>query len=394
MNQRPAYLQNIGTPDLAERAAEGIGSSRPPHLVTGNNAFVLVDAAGNEQRAQTTFLDVCIADVSDVMCKMYYGDENGPKKWAPDSTDAPACWSANGVAPSADAISPQSARCDSCRWNRRGEGGAVSMDGKPTKACRDEKWFAFLIAGVQFPIQYRLTPGSFTNFRAYTEVFKGKAINMSQVFTRLAFEPDTNGVLTFAVSPTGYIDEGTAGLYLKVKEAKAADVLVGRTDRPRQVAISDNRRETVLSDGTVVAKVIEQQAQPQGFQPAPFGAGTAAPQANQASTAGGALQATTQGNQRGTQSEAPRRRRRTADQIKADEAAAAGGGALPGAAAFGSPAAGGQTAPFAQPQQAAQGGAFGAAPATAQQGTFGIQNNAPPPPSELDSALDQLFKGQ
>ncbi len=372
MNQLPAYLAQIQSTGLAARAAEGIGSSLPPHISIGSNTFTMVDSAGNEQQAQTTFLDVCIADISDVMCKMYYGDANGPKKWTPGSTDPPACWSANGVAPSTEAISPQSPRCDTCRWNQRGT--ATSLEGKPTKACRDEKRMAVLVQGVPIGLQFTLTPGSFVNFRDYTEMFKGKPIDMCHVFTRLQFEQGASGILTFSLSPLGYIDEATAGLYVKARNNKEFDMLVGRNDRPRLAAGEPARQIAARTDTTVLPPA-QMQAQPQGFQPAPFAAPpdanvAAAPQPN-AQTA-----------------EAPRRRRRTAEQIAADNAAAnagkapaASGGQAGGAfAGFGGAPVGGPTAaPFAQPAPAA--------------GGFGIQN-APPPPSDLNASLDALFGGQ
>ncbi len=222
MNQLPAHLANLPASGLAARAAEGIGSALPPHISIRGNQFTLVDAAGNKQTAQTTFLDVCIADISDVMCKQYYEND-----WSPDSDDPPACWSANGVAPSVEAVSPQAARCDQCQWNVRGS-DVSRLSGKAIKACRDEKWLAVLVVGVPMPLQLKLTPGSFTNFRGYVEMFKGKPIDMCHVFTRLQFEADKNGVLTFTLSPEGYIDAKMAAFYMQVLGAKASDVLVGR----------------------------------------------------------------------------------------------------------------------------------------------------------------------
>lgn len=358
MNQLPAHLQNLPASGLAARAAEGIGSARPPHLLTANGAFVMVDAAGNEQRAQTTFLDVCVADISDVMCKQYYGDENGPKKWDPNSTDPPACWSANGIAPSVEAISPQSPRCDSCEWNKRGS--AVAMDGKtPTKACRDEKWLAILIAGVPMPLQMKLTPGSFTNWRAYVEIFKGKPIDMCHVFTRLGFEAGANGVLTFALSPVGYIDPNVAAMYVQMRNGKASDVLVGRTDRPRLTA------GTPANTGQEIATM---RTLPTDSTPAQVAEAT----------------------QPAGEQQPARRRRRTVEQIAADNAAAAGGapqtqpaGVAPGMAggAFGNPSTTTPAAPFAQPSPAGGG----------QAAPFGIAQNPPPPPAGLDASLDALF---
>jgi len=104
--QLPAYLQQRQSRAVNERAAAGIGSSMPPHISIQGNSFTLIDAAGNEQN-EGGVIEVCIADVSDVTCKRYYGD----KKWTPDSKDPPVCWSSNGLGPSRDATTPQNSIC-------------------------------------------------------------------------------------------------------------------------------------------------------------------------------------------------------------------------------------------------------------------------------------------
>lgn len=378
MNQLPTYLQQLQPSGLAARAAEGIGSALPPHISIRGNAFTLVDAAGNKQTAQTTFLDVCIADISDVMCKQFYEND-----WSPDSDEPPACWSANGVAPSVEAIKPQSATCATCPQNVRGS-DVSRLSNKPIKACRDEKWLAVLVPGVPMPLQLKLTPGSFTNFRGYVEMFKGKPIDMCHVFTRLQFEANKNGVLTFTVSPTGYIDQPTAEMYVKMKTLKASDVLVGRTDQPRlpagNAATQGGTGQAPLLARPDLTGTSVMQNQPQGFQPAPFG------DANTAVPPNTALQNVTQGQ---VANQPIRRRRRTAEQIAADNAAA--GGQTTVATGFAQPGAQqSMAAPFAQgPAPAGQfgGPAAGAPP-------FGIAVNAPPPPAGLDDALNQLFKGQ
>ena len=69
--QLPAHLQGRQIKSLTERAAEGMGSTLPPHISIRGNSFTFVDAAGNEYQPVLTF-DAAIVDVSDVMCKRYY----------------------------------------------------------------------------------------------------------------------------------------------------------------------------------------------------------------------------------------------------------------------------------------------------------------------------------
>ena len=231
MSDLPSYLQTRATKAVATRAAEGIGGSLPPHISIRGNRFTLVDAAGNKKQVDELFLDGCFVDVSDVMCKQFYENPD----WTPDSNDPPTCWSANGIAPSRDASTPQAATCAVCDWNVRGSAHS-KVSGKAVKACRDEKWAAF--APAKFPgmlFQLKVTPGSFKAWSAYVKKFEGQSTDLSDVVTRVTFAPDTNGQLLFEA--TSYIDEAT----YKVREAalvgKNTDVLVGRNDVPRQGAL-------------------------------------------------------------------------------------------------------------------------------------------------------------
>jgi hypothetical protein len=222
----PDYLTKTQLPRLSDRATEGMGSSLPPHVSIQGNQFTLIDKSGEEHAVDTKHLDIIIIDLSDVLCKLYYG-----KKWAEDSKDPPLCWSSNGIAASREAIEPQNAeggyQCNSCEWNKRGS--AQGLKGVAIKACRDEKWLGVLIEGYGDMIfQFRVTPGSFTNWKAYAEKFAKQPFDIKDVVTRLQFV--SNGVLTF--HPVNYITAEQAALRNKLVTSKATDGIVGRLDQP------------------------------------------------------------------------------------------------------------------------------------------------------------------
>lgn len=323
--QLPAYLVNNRTPRLAERATEGMGSPLPPHISIASNRFTLVDAAGQEKPIETLHLDVCVADRSDVMCKLYYG-----KDYEPGSTDPPLCFSANGIAPSREATQPQSATCQECKWNVRGS--AVSkLTGAAIKACRDEVWLAVIVPSHDMIFQFRITPGSFKNWKNYAEKFKNQPFDITDVVTRLQFEQNANGVITFM--PVNYIDEPTAVMRLKAVQTKSTDIFVGRNDQP-------------------IAAL-----------PAPAHVPAAAPPPNPAPPAAFGATPTPAFGQPAAQ-EPPRQRR----QRKVAEPAAPGNGA--------------PAAPAAAP----------AAPFRPTEAPFGIQQNAPAPPQNIADEMSNFFK--
>lgn len=372
--QLPAHLAGRNLPRLADKAVAGIGSAMPPHISIQGNSFTLVDATGRQQPAGAT-LTCCIVDVSDHNCKRYYAD-----KWKPDSKDPPLCWSANGVAPSREALEPQSPTCAACDWNVRGsETSAIS--GVAIKACRDEKWLAVLIPQIpNMLFQLVLTPGSFKNWRAFVQPFLDDGtVDMKDVLTTLAFQPQVNGVLTFAAA--NFIDVAVADVRDKALLGKQTDALVGRNDVPRQAALAAPQQVQQPASGTAQLQPATEQP---GQQFGQFSAGAGSPSATQSHT--------------GAAPEPQRRRRRTQAEIQADAAAKAA------QAPAGQPA--GQQAPFsAMPQQLAQQAPFGAASPQTQQPAqqpgllaqpagggagFGMATGVAPNP-ELTAALDSVF---
>ena len=257
MTNLPDYLRDIPSSGIAERALEGLGSSMPPHISIRGNEFTLIDATKNEIQVDTKYLDVNIADVSDVLCKQYFG-----KEYVDGDDNPPMCWSSNGVGPSSQAMQPQARTCAECKWNVKGS-ATSKLSGAAIKACRDEKYTAVFPIGENLPAEMlfrlKVTPGSFNNWTAYIERCISNRADISHLVTRLTFEPKKNGVLMFA--PQSYINADSAALLKKARAAKATDVLVGRNDRPRTAALPAPENKPVLSPLPSV--------QEQGFLPTP-----------------------------------------------------------------------------------------------------------------------------
>lgn len=385
----PAHLQNRNVPNLTARALEGLGASLPPHISIQGNQFTLIDASGNEQPMGPT-LEACIVDMADVMCKRYYEND-----WTPGSDEPPTCWSMNGLAPSRDAMTPQSPICASCPKNVRGS-ATSKLSGASIKACRDEKPMALL--SPQFPtmlFQLVLTPGSFKNWSAYMKQFEQHQVNLADVLTQFSFQAKANGVLEFRPSAAIWIDQPTAEARDKALAVKATDALVGRLDRPIQAALAAPANDIAhpQSPQANLAPPVAQQAVSQ-----PFGQ-SASPLTTQPQQ-GIPMQPLNGGATAAFPSDPPaagRRPRRTKAQIEADNAAGASQGQQTPQQPATATEAGFQPAPFRPnpaPEQGTSPFGAGAAPATGgQAGGFGIQAGVAPNP-ELKATLDQMFGKQ
>jgi hypothetical protein len=239
MNQLPAYLQKLRP--VGEKTLAGLGSDQPPRLSIKDNRFTLIDGAGNsrmvgsmdngtpQQPGVGLYLDVNIFDANEHISKQYRPKDEG---FDADNPTPPACFSDNGLAPSASAQQPQHSDCATCPMNVIGS--AISkQSGARMKACRDIKKMAVLVPGIDNVIfQFVLTPGSFKEWRQFDKSMKGHGVDIAFVTTRLFF----TGQGTLGFRPVQMIDEATATKLDLLQKAGAADFAVGRDDKPRQLA--------------------------------------------------------------------------------------------------------------------------------------------------------------
>jgi hypothetical protein len=213
-----------------------LGQAAPPRISIRQNRFSLLDSAGNATMIPTFNIDVVIADANPNVSKMYYDEAYDPQA---SEHAAPACWSDNGLAPSASAAKPQNDRCATCphaEW-----GSAVSkVSGKGTKACTDFKKLAVLVVHEGFrsetPYLLQVPPASLKHLRSYAETLSNatlgqRAVDMSDVVTRITFDPAVQGVLNF--TPVGWADEATFAILDKLEATPEVTArLVGLDDKP------------------------------------------------------------------------------------------------------------------------------------------------------------------
>ena len=326
--QLPDYIKAKQGPSLVDRALANVGSPRPPHVSILNSRFTLIDAAGAKHQLQTLYLDVIIFDLLEHKSKMFY---DPTKKWTPESSEAPLCWSDNGIGPSSQ-VSPPSEfetgpTCELCPQNAWGS-KVSDMTGKGIKACRDEQKVAVLIPGFEGVYLLTIPPNSLKLWAAYVTKFKGQGFDFTDIITRVTFKDGVQGTLDFTASPSPWLTEDLVALRDKVTAAKAADTVIGRLDKPRQGALPGPTTSVMP---------------PEMRAPGPFAQPAAITQeATSATTT--AAPATT------STAEPAKRTRRTKAQIEADEAKKAA-----------PPATGEVRAPFRPAEGGQPNGSFGIA---------------------------------
>lgn len=262
--QLPAHLQGRQATGAAARATEGMGSSLPPHISIQGNKFTFIDGSGQESSNGPMLLfDGYIVDISDHINKRYY---DKPFDQSAKSYEPPACWSANGLAPSREAAKPQASRCDLCEKNERGS--AVSlMSGAAIKACRDERWVAVMNPAFgNMVFQLIVSPGSFKNWKAFMAQIENYKVDPQWVLTRFSFEDKTNGVLQFTLV-NWTTPEALAVIDAALAEKKT-DLIVGRLDQPRTAALPGPAQPTAAAIPPIQYTTTNPEV-PQGFGVAP-----------------------------------------------------------------------------------------------------------------------------
>ena len=305
------------------------------------------------------YLDVCVIDAGDHPSKIYFGHAFDPNA---QNYSPPKCWSDNGIGPSTACAEPQAPSCSPDPTGTTGcklavWGSATSkVSGKGIPACGKYQKLALLVPGDDIQFLLRVPPASLDNLQAYLTKFKGQPIRLKDCITRISFEPQGVGILTFV--GVGLIDEAVAKQRDEVLLAKKTDGLVGRGDIPRASALTGTSTlipsPAASSPAQIPAPTASSPVSAPVEQPSPL---PVAP-AQSAETTRPASSATIE--------TAPAQTTRRRGRPPKTEAA---------------PAAGGEpVAPFRQ-----------AAPeATQANGQFGIAQ-APAPHAELEATLNSMF---
>lgn len=163
-------------------------------VTRGDSSEMLMNPNDPEEPASA--IEVVILRTHKGTAKTYY-----EKAWVKGSVEKPDCYSNDGVAPAADAQSPQSKKCATCphsQWGSR-----ITESGAKGKSCSDVKRLAVASpTQINDPMLLRLPPTSLKVWDQYVDMLnKRGGYRPAQVVTKVRFDPDvTHAQLTFKAS--------------------------------------------------------------------------------------------------------------------------------------------------------------------------------------------------
>jgi hypothetical protein len=265
-DQVPAYLVGKNRGNALSGMTAGLGASRGPHISLRDGKFRLVNAVGVEGPVSLTF-DVIIIGANVNVSRIFYPPYDA------NNIRPPICFSDNGTGPSDRAMEPQSPTCNLCPQNKRGSG--TTFSGQPTTACRVQKKLAVIIPNDQNPNVYELTVppaslGALRDYHSWVERQRvpglDRPVSEGDLITRLGWSEEKNKNFRLTFSPIGWTDERATQMTEYIDANGLMDTPLGRDD----VAMDPVRVSELLArqplQPALTFPLAAAQAPPQGFQ--------------------------------------------------------------------------------------------------------------------------------
>lgn len=220
----PAYLKQIDVSALNADLTAHAGGGFPVFSIKGKVFAVVRDGERTvlpnpkDPDSPATSVEVVILKANKGTSKVFYIKGYDPEK---SEGQKPDCYSADGVAPAADAQAPQAKKCAVCPHNQWGS-RMTDKGASKGKACSDTVRLAVAPAGqINDPMLLRVPPASIRNLGEYGQMLAKRGVGYNMVVTKVAFDKDAESPkLTF--KPVGFLDDEA---FAEVQETIESDTV-------------------------------------------------------------------------------------------------------------------------------------------------------------------------
>ena len=209
-----ARLVALATPETMAEMTGGVTSGYPIISYKGKvwrirqngEETMHLDDDGN---AMPT-IDVVLVQANPSLSKIFYDTQ-----YEEGSTDAPRCFSNDGVKPDVSVVEPINALCATCPNNVWGS--KITPNGKKTRACADARRMAVVFAN-ELQVKHgdaplyllRVPPASLNPLKDYAEkVLAPKGLPFFGLATRVGFDPQAAHP-QFTFKPARFVDDAEA----------------------------------------------------------------------------------------------------------------------------------------------------------------------------------------
>ena len=222
----------------------------------GNEPHVLMRPDGDGPRNS---IDVVILAASQYVSKVWY--ENG---YVEGATDAPDCFSPNGIVPDASSNKKQSNTCAGCPQNKWGS--RITPAGKKAKACGDSKRVAVSPLGdirneaFGGPMLLRVPAASLSDFGNYGDGMDARGYKYFTIGTKMSFEAG-EAYPKIVFEPIRPLNRDEAIAVLELRESQAVQSILQETaadvemEVEAKIALPAAFRQDVVPPAAVTQKV-------------------------------------------------------------------------------------------------------------------------------------------
>lgn len=254
----PAYLKSFNVSELNADLTAHAGGGFPVISIKGKQFAIVRDGERvvipnpKDPDSPANNIEVVLLKANKGTSKVFYLKGYDPKE---SDGAKPDCYSADGIAPAADAEKPQAKKCATCPHNQWGS-RVTERGNSKGKACNDTVRMAVAPAGqLNDPMLLRVPPASIRGLGEYGQLLAKRGVGYNMVVTKVAFDPDAESPkLTF--KPIGFLDDAA---FAEVQEVIAGDTvanILGAAVVPaaEEVAASEPDEKPVVEKAAAPAK--------------------------------------------------------------------------------------------------------------------------------------------
>jgi hypothetical protein len=224
--QLPAHIAafDVGSDDLISGVSSGFPvlsiKGKVFHISRGDSNE-LVTLPNSEDPAAS--IEVVVLKANKNVSKIFYA-----KKYEEGSTEKPDCYSNDGIAPAADAQTPQSKKCVTCPHNQWGS--RITDSGVKAKSCSDHRRLAVAPSGqLNDPMLIRVPATSLKPLADFGELLKKRGVKYPSVITKIGFDHSvSHPSLTF--KPVAFVPTESVTLIKETLDSEIVRQIIGTSD--------------------------------------------------------------------------------------------------------------------------------------------------------------------
>lgn len=257
LTPRPNYMAGRNEA-LDQAAGGGLGGTPQPPTIKADGVFTLEDENGLKVGEPQTRLDVIIVGANPHTSRVLWPPYQGK-----ESNEQPICKSDNGVAPSADAQSPQHATCQGCPkavFNKLNE-----VTGNMNAECQTRKKLACLVFGWQGVYLLSVPPASLKEYRAYLGELQRMNASVCEIVTRVALD---GKILKFEAA--SWVPETLVPTVMHMVTSDEPKTVVNAFDKPFSPSPYTSGLQAITAKDMKQQRELAARASPYPTQPNPF----------------------------------------------------------------------------------------------------------------------------